>query len=168
MQVTTKIHSRRSVRRGFTLLELVIAALILGIMSVGLLSYQYYATRDARHADAQATASRLAKLVLDHWKGTGGHDTYNPITLLNASLPIAASSTIGPAPADADGSSFSLLGRYRVTINNDHYFLTCSYRDAPAIGPRLLNVAAAWRPDFANDVLGEDAREVRYSAFCGQ
>lgn len=160
-------QKRQSVKRGFTLLELVIASLALGILSVGALGYQYHATRDARRAEVQATAARLAKTLLDNWKGVDGRLDYDPTSVFAGSLTLV-SSTVGPVPGDNGGSAFALHGRYRVTINSDVYFVTCSYLDASAAGPRLLNVAVAWRPDYANGTLGEDAQEVRYSVFSRQ
>jgi prepilin-type N-terminal cleavage/methylation domain-containing protein len=160
-------HHRHSAAGGFTLLELVIASLILGILAVGSLGYQYHATRSARNSEVQANASRLAKVCLDHWKGMGGKDDYDPAASLGPSLTVDASA-VGPEAAVDDDTSFTVLGHYRIRINNDHYFLTCSRLEASASKPRLLNVAVAWRPDYADGVLNSDAREVRYSVFCGQ
>ena len=58
-------------KSGFTLTELIVAMLILSILSVGALGYQYVAARDVRSAEAQAAAARLAKMILDGWKGLG-------------------------------------------------------------------------------------------------
>ena len=62
---------------GFTLLEVVIASLILGIVSVGAMSYHYYAHRMAQRARAEITAARTARLILDNWKRTGGDDQFD-------------------------------------------------------------------------------------------
>jgi prepilin-type N-terminal cleavage/methylation domain-containing protein len=66
---------------GVTLIEVVMAMAILVFSSVGALSYQYYAARDASIADAQITATRLAMLLLEDWKSTGGSKDYDPSTL---------------------------------------------------------------------------------------
>jgi prepilin-type N-terminal cleavage/methylation domain-containing protein len=73
--------SRRQKDAGVTLIEVVMAMAILVFSSVGALSYQYYAARDASIADAQITASRLAMLLLEDWKSTGGSKDYDPSAL---------------------------------------------------------------------------------------
>jgi prepilin-type N-terminal cleavage/methylation domain-containing protein len=70
-------HNRPSARGGFTLLELVIASLILGIVSVGTMGYQYHARRMALRAKAEVTAARTGRLVLDNWKKTGGDEHFD-------------------------------------------------------------------------------------------
>lgn len=162
MNITTR-HRRR---RGFSMLELAIASLILGILSVGSLGYQYYASRDARRAEVQTTASRLAKMMLDQWKGMGGDTTYNPISSLSPEVTIIASER-GPAAASVEGVPFTKLGSYRIQVDTRYYYATCSWRAASATEPILLNVAVAWRNDYKDGVLDDTSPEVRYSVFYG-
>jgi len=70
-------HNRKSGRRGFTLLELVVASLILSIVSIGAIGYQYHARRMALRANAQITAARTARMILDNWKKTGGDENFD-------------------------------------------------------------------------------------------
>ena len=72
---------RRRFAPAVTLLEVMAAMAILVFSSVGALSYQYYAARDASIADAQITATRIAMLLLEDWKSTGGSKNYNPAAL---------------------------------------------------------------------------------------
>jgi prepilin-type N-terminal cleavage/methylation domain-containing protein len=62
---------------GFTLLELVITILILSVLSVGTIGYQYLATRMASRAKAEITVTRTARLILDNWKKTGGDENFD-------------------------------------------------------------------------------------------
>lgn len=59
------------------MLELVIASLILGVVSIGAIGYQYHARRMALRADAQITAARTARMILDNWKKTGGDENFD-------------------------------------------------------------------------------------------
>ncbi len=80
-RVTIMKIRRRRFASAVTLLEVMVAMAILVFSSVGALSYQYYAARDASIADAQITATRIAMLLLEDWKSTGGSQDYNPATL---------------------------------------------------------------------------------------
>ncbi len=76
-----------------TLVEVMAAMAILVFSSVGALSYQYYAARDAAIAGAQITAARTALLLLEDWKSTGGSKEYDPSELelgFSSALPIPA------------------------------------------------------------------------------
>ena len=158
-------HTGKNTRTGgFTLLEVVIAALVLGILSVGSLGYQYHATRDARRAEAHTNAAWLAKMLLDQWKGQGGSTAYDPALLSGAVLTIDTSA-VGPAASAVNGTPFELLGHYRAAFDGSIYFVTCSYTEPSETAPRLLSVAVAWRPDYADGALGDDAREVRFSVY---
>jgi prepilin-type N-terminal cleavage/methylation domain-containing protein len=68
-------------KEGFTLIEIIIAIVILAIIALGALGYQYYATMHTSAAWAQLTAARTAQSLLDNWKSTGGSVTYNPAAL---------------------------------------------------------------------------------------
>ncbi len=81
MDSVVKRQNRKSDKRGFTLLELVIASLVLGVVSVGALGYQYHARRMAMRARAEITAARTARLILDNWKRTGGDENFNLTSL---------------------------------------------------------------------------------------
>jgi len=63
---------------GFSLLELIISVLVLGVVSVGSLHYHFYATQQIRTTRAEQTAMRTAQLLLEDWKSTGGDKNYNP------------------------------------------------------------------------------------------
>ena len=58
-----------------------IASLVLGVVSVGALGYQYHARRMAMRARAEITAARTARLILDNWKRTGGDENFNLTSL---------------------------------------------------------------------------------------
>jgi hypothetical protein len=64
-----------------SLAEVMVSVVVVTIVALGGLSYQYHAARHARIARAQITATRTAQLLLEDWKGTGGSSEYDPAAL---------------------------------------------------------------------------------------
>jgi len=64
-----------------TLLEVMVAMVVLCIVALGALGYQYYAVAQGRVAHAQITATRTGQLLLEDWKSTGGSEDYDPTKL---------------------------------------------------------------------------------------
>jgi Tfp pilus assembly protein PilV len=67
--------------KGLSLIEVIIASAVLFIAIIGGLSYQYHAEVQNHIARANQTASRIAQLLLEDWKNSGGSATYDPTTL---------------------------------------------------------------------------------------
>jgi len=67
--------------RGFTLIEQVVAAVILTVAALGALQYEYFAAGQARIARVQMTTARAAQLLMEDWKSTGGSTEYDPSAL---------------------------------------------------------------------------------------
>jgi type II secretory pathway pseudopilin PulG len=74
-------YNLRKFAPAVTLIEVMVAMAILMFASIGALSYQFYAARDAAIASAQIDATRVARLLLEDWKSTGGNKDYNPASL---------------------------------------------------------------------------------------
>jgi len=72
---------RRKFATAVTLVEVMVAMVVLAIASLGALGYQYHAATQARIAHAQTTSTRIAQLLLEDWKSTGGSENYDPIAL---------------------------------------------------------------------------------------
>ena len=68
-------------KKAFTLLEIVIASVILAVASLGVLIYQYYTIKHSKIAGAEMIAVRSALLILEDWKSTGGAEDYDPTSL---------------------------------------------------------------------------------------
>jgi len=127
-----------------TLIEVMAAIVIITIAVLGASGYRYYSALDARRADFQNAAARIALLLSENWRGRGydGTTSYDPVAHLNSdNLTVGDSGGVGPDYA----SGFTGLGRYEITSTNDgvHYWAALSY-DAGADGLRMLNVVVAW------------------------
>jgi len=129
-------------RSAVTLIEVMAAIVIVAIAVIGASGYRYYSTLDARRADFQNAAARIALLLCENWRGRGyDADTYDPVDhLASADLTVATSGT-GPDYA----SGFTPLGRYEITMDGVHYWAALSWDDdAATVGLRVLNVVVAW------------------------
>ncbi len=124
-------------RRGFSLVSVMIAMVIILVALIGTSNFRYFSTLDAQKAAAKITASRIGLMLCENWRGIGGIETYDPATSLGSDLTITTST--GPAePAD-----FTLLGSYTITVNGANYYITLSWKDV-STGLRALNIIVAW------------------------
>ncbi len=124
-------------RRGFSLVSVMIAIVIILAALIGTSNFRYYSTLDAQKAAAKITAARIGLMLCENWRGIGGVETYDPATSLGSALTITAST--GPdKPED-----FTLLGSYTITVNEAHYYITLSWKDV-STGLRALNIIVAW------------------------
>lgn len=62
---------------GLTLVEVMVAIVVIMIAVIGAMGYQYHSALDARKADVQITAARLGSMLLYDWKGSGGYSGYS-------------------------------------------------------------------------------------------
>lgn len=132
---TCKIQCRSG--RGFSLVSVMIAIIIIIVALIGTSNFRYYSALDARKAEAKIAASRIGLMLCENWRGLGGLETYDPVAFLSPDLTITASS--GPAePGD-----FTLLGSYTVTVNNANFYITLSWKDV-STGLRALNIVVSW------------------------
>lgn len=142
-------------RRGMSLVGAMVAVVILLIALIGTSSFRYCAALDARRADAQTSAARIALMLCESWSGVNGALTYNPLVQFSTDLVITTSAT-GPTKPD----DFTLLGTYKVVLKDYHgvnHYATLSWKDIQP-GLRALNVIVAWaqRGAAANGVENVD------------
>jgi len=130
---TSKIRCRR----GFSLISIMIATVILLAALIGTSNFRYFSTLDAQKAAAKITAARIGLMLCESWRGLKGTETYDPAAHLGSALTITTST--GPdKPED-----FTLLGSYTVTLNGANYYITLSWKDV-STGLRALNIVVAW------------------------
>jgi len=126
---------------GLTLIEVMVAILILSVALVGASGYRYYSALDARKATMRSTAARIGLLLCESWRGIKGSDTYDPTAHLSSDLTI---STI-TIPSQLEYPSFTLLGGYTIALDNANYYAILSWQDVD-VGLRALNIVILWAP----------------------
>ena len=99
-------------REGTTFVEVMIAILVLSVMSVGTLGYQYFAITNVETAKAEWVAVRTGQLVLEDWRSRGAMSGYDPSGL-----------GMGFVQTDDDG------GEYVITVDGVNMYLSLSYGD---------------------------------------
>ena len=62
---------------GITLIEVMVTIVVISIAVVGAAGYRYHSALNARRANVQITAARIALLMLESWKGQGGYSGYS-------------------------------------------------------------------------------------------
>ena len=120
---------------GFTLIEVMIAMVVLVIIVFGALNYQYYAALHVRAALAQMTATRTAQLLVDDWKSVGGSAEYDPKNL-----------HLGFIRSDSQDAD------YEVKVDDLPMYIRLSYNDVEhdeeaQITMRKITVQVNWRND---------------------
>ncbi len=137
-------------RSGATLIEAVLAMAVILIGILGTIHMRYHAVLDVRRAEVGATASRVALMLVEAWRGSAGSDAFDPIAAFSSELDIEADE--GPEVPDG----FTLLGYYKVELNNSNYFATLSYEDINA-GLRVLNSTVSWEQRGNQDMEFDNA-----------
>ena len=150
-------------RSALTIIEVVIALAGILVVIVGALSFEYYCAVDTREADVRAGANRLALLLLEGWRGTGGRvdGAFNPDVEFG---PILGADNINESSVGLPGLS-EPLGRYRVDLNRANYFVTLSYYDDPIGAPRTLSATVAWSRNYRSEDLSEYVRSVTLTTY---
>ncbi len=141
-----KIPARLSIhaRSGVTLISTLISIAIILTALIGTISFRYYATLDARKAAAQTTASRIALMLCENWRGINGDTDYDPVAYLGSNIKLTQSEGI------SEPDDFTLLGSYNIIPDEEDddaegadYFVTLSWKDIQP-GLRALNVVVSW------------------------
>jgi len=140
----TRRKSKTRVRRGVTLVGTLIAVVVLLIALIGTSTFRYSAALDGRKADAQTTASRVALLLCESWRGLSGDTAFDPIQLGSGDLEIGQSSWNGHVTPDG----YTLLGNYEIVMDSGDpdglaYYATLSWNDVQS-GLRALNINVEW------------------------
>lgn len=132
---------------GFTIVEVMITAVILLVAVLGSSGYRYYAALDARKAAQQAAAARVGLILCESWHGVGGIGTYDPVAHLGTNMTISAMTGFdGSGYKEAD---FTLLGCYQVVANDTTYGAVMSWKDVNS-GLRALSVVVTWPLENGN------------------
>lgn len=132
-------------RCGLTMIEIVVAMVIIVVAVTGAMGYRYYSILDARKARVKITAARVGSMFLESWKGTGGRsvpeDAFDPKNFDFGSKLIVSGS--GGTAVGIPGG-FIPFGAYAVSTDGSNYYAALSYSDDAGTNLRTLNIAVAW------------------------
>jgi type II secretory pathway pseudopilin PulG len=140
--ISNGIKRRKSVPATI-LVEAMVATVILSIATLGALSYQYYAARHARIAQAQITAMCTAQLLLEDWKSTSGSQEYDPTTLGLGFSSLMIPSYFSEGKGKGVGTPLNNTA-YTITVDNVLMWLILRWKDVdndPIAGITLRELA---------------------------
>lgn len=134
--------SQTHTRNGFSLIDGVLGILLLAIVILGTASFRYYSMQNLQKAEFQVSASRVAEMLCQSWKGVGGIEAFDPITSLNTLPSIEQVETFDEADAGWP-AGFTKLESFKIVKDSIPYYATLAYQD---IQPdlRALTVMVAW------------------------
>ncbi len=153
-KMKSKIQNRKSkIGRGLTLIEIMIAILVIVIGVIGAMGFRYYCATSSRHADVQINCARVASLILEGWKAEAGRavagDQYNPAN----EITLPANMTIT--------GTYPNYVVHLMAGSGVYYYAALSYQDlaSPSNPPNIreLNVKVAWLKNYGSGgVTAED------------
>ena len=121
--------------RGLTLVEALVAMVMVSILGIGGLSYQYLGAKQFRIAHAELTATRTGQLIIEDWKANGAKDIINYD---------ATELGVGFLKPNVGDNSY-----YTITVDGVNLYLTLSYKDVDVdedagVTLRQINVKVQW------------------------
>jgi len=144
--------ANRRLHSGISMIDTMIAVVLLAIAVIGTSSYRYYVALDSRKAASQTSAASVALLLCESWRGVKGAETYDPITHLSSDLDLVITQStanvmselgIGHTIVAVQSAAFTPLGYYAVVSQDINYYAMLSWKDV-SVGLRALNVIVAW------------------------
>jgi len=115
----------RKSRLGVTLIEIMVGLTVIVIGVLGSMMYTYQSALNARNADVQVGAGRVALLILEGWKGAAGSETYNPSTAIPLNSALGGSDDITITSNGSNNYTIQLTGgtpttySVQLTFNED-------------------------------------------------
>jgi hypothetical protein len=123
----------------FTVMETIIASIILVIAIIGTAAYRYQAAMSVHKTDLYTTGVRTTLLLCEGWAGADGNSVFNPVTTFSPQLNISTSTTGTAVP-----TGYTKLGYYKVIVDGVSYFATLSWKNLSTGGVRSLHVIVKW------------------------
>ena len=145
---------------GVTIVEIMVAIVVILVAVIGASGFRYYSALDARKADVKITAGRVGSLLLEGWIGTGGQITYDPVVEYGTDMNISVSAT-GPAVP----TGFTLLNSYQIVAGRANYYATLSYRDSTPTQAGELNIFVAWLHGYQAGTVSSSDPSVKLTSY---
>ena len=155
-------------RKGLTLIEVMVAAVVIVVAVLGAMAFRYVTALDARKADIQISAARVGLLLLEGWKAEKGVNTYNPASEFTSGIVIVSTSAGGPAvPTGFAALGVGGSGQFQIKDNQTYFYATLSYKDV-ANQPRKLNAIVGWRPGAAQGSGSGATQNIKLTAYVNE
>jgi hypothetical protein len=128
----------RHSKKGVGIVEALVAALMVSVLALGGLSYQYLGAKHFRIAHAELTATRAGQLLIEDWKGSGAN---NPANYDATALGVGFLTPIGGEHCD-----------YIITVDGVKMYMSLAYNDVEVdedagITLRQISDTIKWRND---------------------
>jgi Tfp pilus assembly major pilin PilA len=141
---------------GVTLIEAMVATVIVAVLALGGLTYQAYGAAHFHIAKAELTATRAGQLVIEDWKGSGAPDIVNYD---------ATELGVGFVKPVAGNNSY-----YTITIDGIKLHLNLSFADVAVDSDtgdvlRQLNVQVQWQRDSSASGAQADDPSITLSTY---
>jgi type II secretory pathway pseudopilin PulG len=143
-------------RRGFSLIECLLAGMVIMIVIVAMMTFRYAATANAEHAENQLLAARSANLLLEAWRGQKADAAFDPLMHgFESDFEIAALAVSSLLDADPAGSraaalhsqpGLNILGNYRIEVDQKQFDMQLLYGGlAGTPNLRSIHVLVVWQ-----------------------
>jgi prepilin-type N-terminal cleavage/methylation domain-containing protein len=157
MNTLKNIVREVSQRRGFSLIEVMLAMAMVIIVALGTMSFQYQGVKHSRASEAQIAATRIGQLLLEDWKSQGGDSDYDPNAMgLGFTFVSANNYTI-----TLDYQTFHiLLAQQLATVTSG------SNPDTVAgVTLQQLSITVTWRKDFGTGAVSGTDPSLVFTTF---
>lgn len=142
--MTNKRIQTRRLRHtdGFTLVECMLAALVLMVVLGGIMTFRYYTVFSAESAENQILAARAACLLSEAWRGQKGDAAFDPLQQdFDDDFQISEASGTGESI-----TGMSSLGNYDVELDGKEFTAQLLYRKVTGVDELLLlQVVIRWK-----------------------
>lgn len=156
--------NRRVGTGGLTLIEAIVAMVVLGIGVAGTMMYQCEAARQTRLAQVQITATRIAQLFLEDWKANGGCCDYDPRDP-QMQTDLQMSITLLSEGFDESGNKYS---EYRLVCDGVPLHISLARSTGlSSVIPYHIEISATvrWRMDYSDGPIRETDPSVVLAAY---
>lgn len=162
---TDKIRYQKC-KSAFTLIECLLAAVILMIVFAAIMTFRYYTVGSAERAENQLLAARCAYLLSEAWKGGKAEPSFDPVqhhfdeTFQIETLASPDILMMDPAGSESQQlhqySGLTILGNYQIRVDNKEFSTQLLYQDLPGVqNLRSIHILVVW----------QDSRGVRYEYY---
>ncbi|MHC5083045.1 MAG: type IV pilus modification PilV family protein [Planctomycetota bacterium] len=135
-------ENNRKQAKAFTLVECLVSFVILMIAFLGIMRFRYYTVVSAEQAENELLAARSALLISEAWRATKAELTFDPVALdFVGDFEVEEISLSGDGDHSGSGT---LLGNYRITVDDKEFIARLFYRNAGVQNLRQINVIVSW------------------------